>query len=156
MASVLEHKDPDQVDEKTGHRDRKQPLVVNVRRLQSPLTGRRVHTVRRVHAVRRVHTVRRVHRVCVCYLDSFREDEEGCEDEEESVDEASQNLCSDITETRTTNTHQDTSQISDLPHRVQSDVSPVGEAVVGSPPGDDGGCQTCQQSGAVKEHVEGV
>lgn len=98
MSSVLEHKDSDQVDEQTGDRDRKQPLVVNVWRLQSS-------------------------------LDSFREDEEGCEDEEESVDEAGQNLCSDIT---------------------------VGEAVVGSPPGDDGGCQTCQQSGAVKEHVEGV
>ena len=42
--------------------------------------------------------------VCVCYLDSFREDEEGCEDEEESVDEAGQNLSSDITETQNTDT----------------------------------------------------
>lgn len=98
VASVLEHKDSNQVDDQTGHRDRKQPLVVNVRRLQSS-------------------------------LDSFRENEEGCEDEEESIDKASQNLCSDIT---------------------------VREAVIGSPPGDDGGCQTSQQSGAVKEHVEGV
>uniref|UniRef100_A0A0F8AFH7 Uncharacterized protein n=1 Tax=Larimichthys crocea TaxID=215358 RepID=A0A0F8AFH7_LARCR len=29
VASMLEHKYPDQVDEQTGHRDRKQPLVVN-------------------------------------------------------------------------------------------------------------------------------
>ena len=38
--------------------------------------------------------------ICVCYLNSFREDEEGCEDEEESIDESCQNLCSHITETQ--------------------------------------------------------
>lgn len=37
MSSMLEHKDPDQVDDQTGHRDGKQPLVVNIRRLQSSL-----------------------------------------------------------------------------------------------------------------------
>lgn len=37
VSSVLEHKDPDQVDEQTSDRDRKQPVVVNVRRFQSSL-----------------------------------------------------------------------------------------------------------------------
>ncbi|KAJ3599037.1 hypothetical protein NHX12_033000 [Muraenolepis orangiensis] len=37
MASVLEDEDPHQVDQQAGHRDRKQPVVVNIRRLQRPL-----------------------------------------------------------------------------------------------------------------------
>lgn len=37
---------------------------------------------------------------CVCYLNAFREDEERCENEEESVDEAGQHFCSDITKTQ--------------------------------------------------------
>ena len=40
MSSMLENKDPDQVDDQTGHRDRKQPLVVDVRRLQSSLADK--------------------------------------------------------------------------------------------------------------------
>lgn len=36
--------------------------------------------------------------MCV-YLDSFRENKEGCKDEEEPVYEAGQNFCSDVTET---------------------------------------------------------
>ncbi len=46
VASVLENKDPDQVDKQTGHGNRKQPLVVNVRRLQSSLTARQVRSDR--------------------------------------------------------------------------------------------------------------
>lgn len=95
---MLKHEDPNEVNEKSSHRDRKQTLVVNIRRLQSS-------------------------------LHSFREDEEGCEDEKEPVYEPCENFCTDI---------------------------PVGEAVIGSPPGDDGGCESCQQGGAVKEHVERV
>lgn len=38
MASVLENKDPDEVDDQTGDRDRKQSFVVNIWRLQSSLT----------------------------------------------------------------------------------------------------------------------
>lgn len=107
VASVLENKDPDQVDDQTGHRDRKQPVVVNVRRLQSSLRGRQVHTHRQTGSYRwTVQTDRQICVcVCVCYLNSFREDEEGCEDEEESIDEAGQNLSSDITETQNTHTH---------------------------------------------------
>lgn len=41
VAAVLENKDPDQVDEQTGDRDWKQPVVVNVGRFQSSLTGTR-------------------------------------------------------------------------------------------------------------------
>lgn len=42
MSSMLEHKDPHQVDDQTSHRDRKQPLVVDIRRLQGSLkTDRR-------------------------------------------------------------------------------------------------------------------
>lgn len=37
MSSMLEHKDPHQVDDQTSHRDRKQPLMVDIRRLQGSL-----------------------------------------------------------------------------------------------------------------------
>lgn len=48
VSSVLEDEDPDQVDDQTGHRDRKQALVVDVWRLQGSLTGRQVQTDRQV------------------------------------------------------------------------------------------------------------
>lgn len=85
---MLENKDSHQVDEQAGDRDGKETLVMNVRRLQSPLP--RAHTL---------HTCF-THTICVCarYLNSFREDEEGSEDEEESVDEAANHLSSDIPE----------------------------------------------------------
>lgn len=44
MASVLENKDPDEVDDQTGHRDRKQSFVVNIRGLQSSLTDTGSHS----------------------------------------------------------------------------------------------------------------
>lgn len=38
VSSVLEDEDPDQVDQQPGHRNGKQPVVVDVWRLQSSLT----------------------------------------------------------------------------------------------------------------------
>lgn len=43
VTSVLENEDPDQVDHQPGHRNRKQPLMVNVWRLQSSLTPTQIH-----------------------------------------------------------------------------------------------------------------
>ena len=48
MSSVLEHEDPDQVHQQPGHGDGEQPLMVDIRRLQGPLTDRRVRRERRV------------------------------------------------------------------------------------------------------------
>lgn len=96
------------------------------------------------------------HRRVKRYLNSLREDEESCEDEKKSVDEARQNLSPYVPETQ--QTRKDLSRPWRSPetaHTVE-EVSPVGEAVVGPPPGDDGGCEACQQGGAVEEHVEGV
>lgn len=45
MASVLENKDPDEVDNQTSDRDRKQSFVVNIRGLQSSLTDKGSDTV---------------------------------------------------------------------------------------------------------------
>lgn len=38
MASVLENKDPDEVDDQTSDRHRKQSFMVNIRGFQSSLT----------------------------------------------------------------------------------------------------------------------
>ena len=45
VASVLENEDPDQINQQSGYRDRKQPLMVNIRRLQSSLRDRQVSSV---------------------------------------------------------------------------------------------------------------
>lgn len=45
MASVLENKDPNEVDDQTSDRDRKQSFVVNIRGLQSSLTDTGSDTV---------------------------------------------------------------------------------------------------------------
>lgn len=44
MASMLENKDPDEVDDQTGHRHRKQSFMVNIRGLQSSLTDTGSHS----------------------------------------------------------------------------------------------------------------
>lgn len=45
MASVLENKDPNEVDDQAGDRDRKQSFVMNIRGLQSSLTDTGSDTV---------------------------------------------------------------------------------------------------------------
>lgn len=159
VSSVLEHEDPHQVDQQTGHGHRKQALVVDVGRLQSSLTNRKWKL--RVGAghtcpggsfkdPEQPESPVKFNRNSF-YLDSLWEDEESCEDEEESVHEAGQDLSSDVPEEDT-----DGSDPGSGPRHRRGRGLPVGEAVIGPPPGDDGGCESRQQRRAVEEHVEGV